>query len=80
MLDRHQILDTVLGELQDITLARVVLGVGTLIRCAVVILHRELTTTITNAEHSASTFLESIRSLWSTLGLPYVQLRNPINL
>ncbi len=39
LLDRHQILNTVLGELQDITLARVVLGVGTLIRCAVVVLH-----------------------------------------
>ena len=72
--DRHQILYTILGELQDVTLARVILGGSTLIRCAILVLHRELATAITDAKYRSSTLLESLWSLWSTLGLPYIQL------
>ena len=52
-LDGHQILYTVRGQFQDITLARVVLGVGALIGRAVLVLHRELATAITDAEDGA---------------------------
>ena len=79
-LDGHQILYTVRGQFQDITLARVVLGVGTLIGRAVFVLHRELATSITDTEDGASTCLESFGSHRSGLGLPDVELRNPIDL
>ena len=79
-LDGHQIVDAVLGHLQDVTLARVVLGVGALIGRAVFVLHRELATSITDTEDGASTCLESFGSHRSGLGLPDVELRNPIDL
>ena len=79
-LDGHQILYAVGGQFQDITLTGVILGFGTLIGRAVLVLHRELATAITDAEHSAATLLESLRSLRRTLSLPNVELRNPVHL
>ena len=79
-LDGHQILYAVRGQFQDISLTGVVLGVGALIGSTVLVLHRELATAVTDAEHGAATLLESLWSLWRSLGLPNVQLRNPIDL
>jgi hypothetical protein len=76
-LDRQQIFYAVLGELKNILLARVVLRSCTLIRCAVLVLHRELAATVTDAEHCTATLLVSLWSLRSTLGFPYIQLRYP---
>ena len=73
-LDRHQVLNTVLGQFQDVVLTGVVLGMGALVGGSIGILHRELTTTIANAEHRTTAFLESFWGFLCTLSLPYIEL------
>ena len=75
--DRHQVINAVLGQLQDVRLARVVLRRGTLVGRTVVVLHRELAAAVTDTEHGTGTLLESLRSLFGTLGLPDIELADP---
>ena len=76
-LDRHQVFDAVLGKFQNVLLTGVVFRISTLVGCTVLVLHRELTAAITDAKHGAAASLESLWSLFSTFGLPDVQLRYP---
>ena len=69
-----EVLDAVLGELQDVVLIDVVRWVSAEVRRAIGVLHREVEATVADADDGA---LELGVAL---LSLPYVELADPVNL
>lgn len=74
LLSGLQIFQRILSQSQHIILESIVLRVCALIRCTVGVLHRELTTTVTDQDDG------SLELGVTLLGFPYIQLAYPIDL